>query len=41
MGGYEELQDFIDDTTLDPPEEGGTDSRGTERLVLSTIHSSK
>jgi DNA helicase-2/ATP-dependent DNA helicase PcrA len=41
MGGYEDLQSFIDDTTLDPPEEGGEDGRGTDRLVLSTIHSSK
>ena len=41
MGGYEDLQSFIDDTTLDPPEESDQDSRGTERLILSTIHSSK
>jgi len=41
MGGYEDLQSFIDDTTLDPPEENGKDGYGTERLILSTIHSSK
>ncbi len=41
MDGYGDLQSFIDDTTLDPPEESGTDNRGTERLILSTIHSSK
>lgn len=41
MGGYEDLQSFIDDTTLDPPEESGQDGRGMERLILSTIHSSK
>ncbi len=41
MGGYEDLQSFIDDTTLDPPEESGEEGRGMERLMLSTIHSSK
>jgi len=41
MAGYTELQSFIDDTTLDPPEESGTENRGGERLILSTIHSSK
>lgn len=41
MGGYGDLQSFIDDTTLDPPEEAGTDERGMDRLILSTIHSSK
>jgi DNA helicase-2/ATP-dependent DNA helicase PcrA len=41
MGGYEDLQSFIDDTTLDPPEESAKDGQGTERLILSTIHSSK
>ncbi|MGB3211893.1 MAG: ATP-dependent helicase [Desulforhopalus sp.] len=41
MDGYGDLQSFIDDTTLDPPEESGQDGRGTERLILSTIHSSK
>jgi DNA helicase-2/ATP-dependent DNA helicase PcrA len=41
MDGYEDLQSFIDDTTLDPPEESGQDGRGKDRLVLSTIHSAK
>lgn len=41
MGGYEDLQSFIDDTTLDPPEESSKDGRGADRLILSTIHSSK
>jgi DNA helicase-2/ATP-dependent DNA helicase PcrA len=41
LDGYGDLQSFIDDTTLDPPEESGTDGPGTERLILSTIHSSK
>jgi DNA helicase-2/ATP-dependent DNA helicase PcrA len=41
MDGYEELQGFIDDTTLDPPNEASLDDTGTERLILSTIHSSK
>ncbi len=42
IAGYVELQTFIDDTTLDPPEQEdqrfGDDG---ERLVLSTIHSAK
>ncbi len=41
MGGYEDLQSFIDDTSLDPPEEGGKEGKGLDRLVLSTIHSAK
>jgi DNA helicase-2/ATP-dependent DNA helicase PcrA len=41
MGGYGDLQSFIDDTTLDPPEEVSVDGRGIDRLILSTIHSSK
>jgi DNA helicase-2/ATP-dependent DNA helicase PcrA len=41
MEGYEELQSFIDDTTLDPPDDGGKDDQGLDRLILSTIHSSK
>lgn len=41
MEGYDNLQDFIDDTTLDPPEESGRSKHGSERLILSTIHSSK
>lgn len=40
MEGYQDLQTFIDDTTLDPPEESSLD-RSLDRLVLSTIHSAK
>ncbi|BCL60047.1 DNA helicase [Desulfomarina profundi] len=40
MKEYDDLQAFIDDTTLDPPENTGTDD-DIRRLVLSTIHSSK
>ena len=42
MAGYEDLQSFIDDTTLDPPESDQHGHRRAEdRLVLSTIHSAK
>ncbi len=41
MDGYEDLQSFIDDTSLDPPEEVAVDGQGLSRLVLSTIHSAK
>jgi ATP-dependent DNA helicase UvrD/PcrA len=42
ISGYEELQSFVDDTTLDPPETVTTLQGGdTERLILSTIHSAK
>lgn len=41
MEGYDDLQSFIDDTTLDPPEEAEKDGHGLDRLILSTIHSSK
>lgn len=41
MDGYEELQHFIDDTTLDPPEEAKDEGQNLDRLILSTIHSSK
>ncbi|OQX14146.1 MAG: DNA helicase UvrD [Desulfobulbaceae bacterium A2] len=42
VGGYGDLQAFLDDTALDPPNEG-KDSAGEDeqRLVLSTIHSAK
>ncbi len=40
LDGYDDVQSFIDDTTLDPPEDGGVE-QSSERLVLSTIHSSK
>ncbi len=45
IGGYGDLQSFIDDTALDPPEAevaallSGDDEEG--RLILSTIHSAK
>lgn len=38
---YADLQAFVDDTTLDPPEAGGLHRAEEERLVLSTIHSAK
>jgi DNA helicase-2/ATP-dependent DNA helicase PcrA len=41
MDGYGDLQSFIDDTSLDPPEEGSKEGKGLDRLVLSTIHSAK
>ncbi len=40
LDGYEDLRAFVDDTTLDPPEEG-TAQKYRDRLVLSTIHSAK
>ncbi len=42
VAGYDNLQDFVDDTTLDPPESAkGNSSDESERMILSTIHSSK
>lgn len=42
ISGYEDLQSFVDDTTLDPPETVNTLQDGdAERLILSTIHSAK
>ncbi len=42
MAGYQDLQSFIDDTALDPPESNQHGHRRQEeRLVLSTIHSAK
>ena len=39
---YGDLQSFVDDTTLDPPEAGASSRvEEAERLVLSTIHSAK
>ena len=40
LAGYPSLQDFLDDTALDPPEEGGS-GPAEQGLVLSTIHSAK
>ncbi len=44
IAGYGDLQSFVDDTTLDPPEAGvdaGPGSDENSRLILSTIHSAK
>ncbi len=43
IGGYGDLQSFVDDTALDPPEAASaeTQSENKERLILSTIHSAK
>ncbi|MEE4240318.1 MAG: ATP-dependent helicase, partial [Desulfopila sp.] len=41
MVSYEDLQSFIDDTTLDPPETESDTGYSGNRLVLSTIHSAK
>jgi len=44
IGGYGDLQSFVDDTTLDPPESAANrqESPSEEgRLILSTIHSAK
>ena len=42
--GYGDLQSFVDDTALDPPESGTGDQNPAPedgRLILSTIHSAK
>ncbi len=43
IAGYGDLQSFVDDTALDPPEPGTAEntSGDEERLILSTIHSAK
>ncbi len=41
LAGYETLQGFIDDTALDPPEESRLKNAGSDRLILSTVHSAK
>ncbi len=42
VAGYADLQAFVDDTTLDPPESvRAEDQDDNERMILSTIHSSK
>lgn len=39
---YADLQSFVDDTTLDPPEtSSGMQAEDKEKMILSTIHSSK
>ncbi|WP_232370895.1 ATP-dependent helicase [Desulfogranum marinum] len=43
IGGYGDLQSFVDDTALDPPENvaNTADKEDTSQLIISTIHSSK
>jgi DNA helicase-2/ATP-dependent DNA helicase PcrA len=41
LAGYDSLQNFIDDTVLDPPEEAAGNGQVVEQLVLSTVHSAK
>lgn len=43
LAGYGDLQAFIDDTALDPPESalGSSDVEPGDRLILSTVHSAK
>jgi DNA helicase-2/ATP-dependent DNA helicase PcrA len=42
VAGYDDVQSFVDDTTLDPPDTGkGLSRDDKERMILSTIHSSK
>lgn len=42
IAGYGDLQSFVDDTALDPPESAPADNTmDTTRLILSTIHSAK
>lgn len=43
VSGYGDIQSFVDDTTLDPPENTATQAGqdGEDRIILSTIHSAK
>jgi DNA helicase-2/ATP-dependent DNA helicase PcrA len=42
VAGYDDVQSFVDDTILDPPETAkGLSRDDKERMILSTIHSSK
>ncbi|MGB5687168.1 MAG: ATP-dependent helicase [Candidatus Electrothrix sp.] len=42
IGGYGDLQSFVDDTALDPPDPApSTGETAPEKLILSTIHSAK
>lgn len=44
IAGYGDLQSFVDDTALDPPEVNSAElmgGEGDQRLILSTIHSAK
>ncbi len=41
ISGYDDVQSFVDDTTLDPPDNGQGQQTQSDRMILSTIHSSK
>ncbi|HIJ78756.1 MAG: UvrD-helicase domain-containing protein [Desulfobulbaceae bacterium] len=41
IAGYDDLQAFLDDTSLDPPQSVTELMPGAGRLILSTIHSAK
>lgn len=41
MAGYDDLQSFIDDTALDPPDTEAQADHSGGKMVLSTIHSAK
>lgn len=42
ISGYRDLQSFVDDTALDPPESAvGAAESDSEKLILSTVHSAK
>ncbi len=41
VSAYEDVQSFVDDTTLDPPDTVQNHGEKTDRMILSTIHSSK
>ncbi len=44
IGGYGDLQSFVDDTALDPPESGTNKQESPDedgKIILSTIHSAK
>lgn len=42
IGSYGDLQSFVDDTALDPPEpDSSTDTHDSSKIILSTIHSAK
>ena len=42
ISGYGDLQTFVDDTTLDPPDSASSQRlENADRMVLSTIHSAK
>ncbi len=41
VAGYEDVQSFLDDTALAPPESAISEATEEKKLILSTIHSSK